>query len=422
VRRRPGAGPTGSRTDGDTGASRGAPPPPGRLVLPALCLGQLTSWGVLYYAFPVALSAITDDTGWSANATTAAFSAGLVVSAVAGIPVGRLLDRAGPRRVMTAGSLLAVPATVAVAVAPGYAWFLAAWLLAGVAMAATFYQAAFAAVTYWYGARRVAALTTVTLVAGLSSTAFAPLTSALLDRLDWRLTYLVLAAVLLLVPLPLHAVVLPSGRTPGRPPGRRPGPRGRRRLPPEVRTPAFLLLSTALTLTAFGLYAASLALIPLLTGRGLSHSLAATALGLLGAGQLLGRLGYAPLSARTTPAGRTLVVVAASAVPIALLAVLRGPPVLLVAAAVATGAVRGAGTLLQATIVADRWGTAQYATLSGLFSAPITAATAVAPWAGTALAGLSGGYPALFLELTGVVVAAAGTAALGLRARSHVPT
>jgi MFS family permease len=390
--------------------------PPGRRVLPALCLGQITSWGVLYYAFPVALSAITADTGWSANAATFAFSAGLVVSAVAGIPVGRLLDRRGPRWVMTGGSLLAVPATVGIALAPSYGWFLAAWLVAGIAMAATFYQAAFAAVTYWYGERRVRALTTVTLVAGLSSTIFAPLTSALLDRLDWRATYLVLAGVLLAVPLPLHALALTPPWNPVAHPARE-----RAGVPPEVRTAGFLLLSAALTLTAFGLYAASLALIPLLTGRGLSHGLAATTLGLLGAGQLLGRIGYAPLSARTTPGGRTVLLVAASAVPIALLAALSGPPWLLVAAAVAAGAVRGAGTLLQATVVADRWGTAQYATLAGYFSAPITAATAVAPWAGTALAGLSGGYPALFWELAAIVVAAAGTAALSLRQPARVP-
>src|SRR4051812_50116292 len=55
---------------------------------------------------------------------------------------------------MTGGSLLSVPATVGIALAPGYGWFLAAWLVAGIAMAATFYQAAFAAVTYWDGERR----------------------------------------------------------------------------------------------------------------------------------------------------------------------------------------------------------------------------------------------------------------------------
>jgi len=218
-----------------------------------------------------------------------------------------------------------------------------------------------------------------------------------------------LAVALLVGPLPLHALALPRRWTPVAHARPHHGP------PAEVRTAGFLLLSTALTLTAFALYAASLALIPLLTGRGLSHGMAATAFGLLGAGQLLGRLGYAPLSARTTSGTRTVVLVAAAAVPIALLAALPAPAALLVALAVTVGAVRGAGTLLQATVVADRWGTAQYGTLSGWFSAPITSAIALAPWAGTALAGLSGGFPALFWELAALAVVATGVAALSLR-------
>ena len=175
------------------------------------------------------------------------------------------------------------------------------------------------------------------------------------------------------------------------------------------------MLSAALTLTAFGLYAAGLTVIPLLTGRGLSSSLAATTLGLLGAGQLLGRVLYAPLSARTTATGRSVVLIAASSAAIGLLAGLTGPPALLVAAAVLVGAVRGAGTLLQATAVADRWGTARYGTLSGLFSAPITAASALAPWVGTAIAERIGSYPAMFWILAGVVAVAACLGALSGR-------
>jgi MFS family permease len=392
-----------ARTAAAVSGSSGRSP---RRALIGLCITQVTSWGVLYYAFPVALASITADTGWSATAATAAFSAGLVVSALAGIPVGRWLDRYGPRRVMTAGSVLAVPATVAIALAPNYAMFLAAWLVAGAAMAAVFYQAAFAALTRWYGDRRVQALTALTLVAGLASTLFAPLTNALVEALGWRGAYLVLAAVLAVVTIPLHAATLtaPWGRE-DHPDS--PLPHRGRRVPQEVRSGQFLALSAALTLTAFGLYAASLTVIPLLIGRGFPASLAATTFGLLGAGQLLGRLVYGPLSARTTPTGRTVALIGSSALAIGLLGALTGPPAALIAAAVALGAVRGACTLLQATAVADRWGTARYGTLSGFFAAPITVATALAPWAGTALAEAIGSYAGAFGLLASVVVAAA---------------
>lgn len=213
---------------------------PPRRVLLALCVTQVVSWGVLYYAFPVALASIIADTDWSRLGTPASFSAGLTVSALAGIPVGRWLARFGPRRVMTGGSVLAVPATALIAVAPDLRWFLAGWLIAGVAMAAVFDQAAFAALTRWYGPARVRALTTLTLVAGLSSTVFAPLTSLLLDQLSWRATYLVLTGVLALVTIPLHALA--------RTPPWIPVPDDGEAVPAEsvrpiVRSPGFLLLS-----------------------------------------------------------------------------------------------------------------------------------------------------------------------------------
>ena len=67
-----------------------------RRVLVVLCVTEITSWGVLYYAFPVLAPSIAADTGWSVSTITAAFSTGLVVSAAVGIPAGGWLDRCGP--------------------------------------------------------------------------------------------------------------------------------------------------------------------------------------------------------------------------------------------------------------------------------------------------------------------------------------
>ena len=128
-----------------------------RRPLVTLCVTEVTSWGVLYYAFPVLAPTISADTGWSVAAVTAGFSLGLVVAAVAGIPIGRLLDRYGPRPVMTAGTLLAIPSTLAVAGSRTLTEFLVSWALAGVAMSAVLYLPAFAALTRWYGPRRVTA-------------------------------------------------------------------------------------------------------------------------------------------------------------------------------------------------------------------------------------------------------------------------
>jgi hypothetical protein len=52
-------------------------------VPPALCVTQITSWGIVYDAFPVLAPRIAVGTGWSTTATTAAFSIALLVSATA---------------------------------------------------------------------------------------------------------------------------------------------------------------------------------------------------------------------------------------------------------------------------------------------------------------------------------------------------
>jgi MFS family permease len=69
------------------------------------------------------------------------------------------------------------------------------------------------------------------------------------------------------------------------------------------------------------------------------------------------------------------------------------------AASKLAGAARGVFTLLQATAMSDRWGTAHYGRLNGLLSAPAMLATALAPWAGAALAEALGGYPTVFVLL-----------------------
>jgi MFS family permease len=380
-----------------------------RRVLVVLCVTQITSWGVLYYAFPVLAPSIAADTGWSVSATTAGFSTGLIVSAVVGIPVGRWLDRIGPRPVMTAGSVLAVPAVVGIAAAPSLPWFIAAWVFAGVAMAATLYSPAFAALTRWWGPRRVTALTALTLLAGLASTIFAPITAALLERLGWRYTFLALALILAVVTIPAHLFGL-RGPWPDPDPADRPAHLDH--APGAIsRSRPFVLLVAAVGLASFAEAAVVVNQVPLLIERGLSTGVAAWALGLGGLGQVLGRLGYRRLAAATGVRTRGVFVLALAAVSIAMLAVLPGPAALLIAAAMFAGAVRGVFTLLQATAISDRWGTAHYGRLNGLLSAPAMLATALAPWAGAALAGALGGYPAVFAVLAVVAALAAVLAA-----------
>ncbi|MGW1767067.1 MFS transporter [Streptomyces sp. NPDC002073] len=372
-----------------------------RAVLPALCATQITSWGIVYYAFPVLLPRLTADTGWSVNAATAAFSLALLVSALAGIPIGRILDRRGPRAVMTFGSVIGALALLLIAAAPNLTVFTCGWIVAGVAMAATFYPPAFAALTRWWGPDRVRALTIVTLAGGLASTVFAPLTAALAEHLTWRATYVVLAVTLAAVTIPAHALALRAPWPPA-PPALRSIDRT-----PVARSRPFLLLAVAFTLSGFAMDAVVMGIIPLLTARGAGATTAAWALGLGGAGQTLGRTLYAALATRTSVTTRTVTLIALGGATTASLAFVPGPLPLLVLLAILAGVVRGNLTLLQATAVTDRWGTTHYGRLSGLLGAPAHIAAALAPWAGAALAGPLGGYPHLFAALAALSAVAA---------------
>lgn len=256
-------------------------------------------------------------------------------------------------------------------------------------MSGVFYAPAFAALTRWYGNQAVGALTVLTLVAGLASTVFAPLTAALSTQMDWRTTYFILAGVLAAITIPAHALGL-----------RRSWPRISSRHPvespkPTPRSRPFIALTMAYALAACASYAVSVNLVPLMNQRGISTGAAAVALGLGGAGQVLGRLGYRAMSRRIRVVPRTVLAMASVAVTTVLIGIATSLAV--VVAVAAAGMARAAMTLLQATAVTERWGTTHYGHLSGILSTPVMLTPAFGPFIGSALARLLGGYAAMFV-------------------------
>ena len=135
----------------------------------------------------------------------------------------------------------------------------------------------------------------------------------------------------------------------------------------------------------------------LLGEKGITYELAAWALGLVGAGQVIGRVLYVALPHGTAPWVPLAATAGLSAVLLALIALLPGPPWLLVVVGVALGAVRGAQTLVQGSAVADRWGTRSYGAINGVFAAPITAVAALGPALGPVAASAIGSYASMGL-------------------------
>lgn len=362
--------------------------------LAALSVGQVISWGILYYALIVASPAIATDTGWPVTLVTLSFSASLIVSAAAGVFVGRWLDGRGPRLIMTVGSIVGPLGLAIIALAPNLAVFTAGWMVAGVGQSAVLYQAAFTVIARRHGARRRGAMTILTLAGGLASTVFAPVVAGLLTVTDWRTTFLILAGTLLVTTAPLHWFSLEArwAHTHEHSDSEK-----AHTVSAVVRTRRFWMLELSMLTLAAALFSVTLALIPLFTEKGLSYELAAWALGLLGAGQVIGRLVYIVIPHTAAPWIALAVTAALSVVFLALLAVVPGPPWLLIVIGIAAGAVRGAQTLVQGSAVADRWGVHNYGAINGVFAAPITLVGAFGPALGPLLAVATGSYTAMAL-------------------------
>jgi MFS family permease len=388
---------------------RGTPPTAWRTrpwaIVGALSVTETVSWGIVYYAFAVFLVPMQRDLGFSTTQLTGAFSIALLISGVAGIAVGRHLDSRSPRALMTGGSVAATLLIATWSQIHGLAAFYALWAALGVAMALVLYEPAFVVLAKWFpdAAERRRAMTAMTLVAALASFIFMPLSQALIDSHGWREALLILAVVLGLVTIPLHAVVL-------RPPpaaARAAGETHQRSAAGDavLRSPSFWLLSAAFFLASMTGIALTILAIPYLLERGYSTGFAAFAVGLVGLSQIPGRLIFAPLAGRLPRSLIVAAVFAPIALGIAILVALRGNA-FVIAGLVLLGMGNGMATLARATVIADRYGAAAYGTISGVAASVTTAARALGPVAAAGFAAAAG-YSALLWTLAALTAAAA---------------
>ncbi|MBL0886400.1 MFS transporter [Myceligenerans sp. I2] len=354
-----------------------------------LAVTQTVGYGVLTYALPVLLVPMAADLGTTPAVVAGAVAVSVLASGLVAIPVGRWLDRRGGRALMTAGSVLGV-VVVAAWSQVTQVWQLYVVLgLTGVALAASTYEAAFAVlISRTAPAHRDRALLAVTVVAGFASSVFLPLTGLLSENFGWRTALLCLAGLLALTAVPGHALAVPTGAG-------QPGRSLRRGLPPAVSEPGFWLATAAFVAHAAAVSAMGLLLVSHLTGAGWAVTTASATAGLLGMLSVTGRLLLTGLSRRWGMATVTAVVFAVQGLGAVLLphaASLAGA----VACVVAFGVGFGVATIARPAILADRYGTAGFATTAAVMVVPLTVARAGAPLGAAAL-----GDPG-FLPVVGV--------------------
>jgi MFS family permease len=258
-------------------------------LVPALGLTQIISWGALYYSIAVLGASMREELGLSAAALFGAYSLSLLLSAVVAPLAGRAIDRYGGRMVMSVGSVTAALALFAIAHAHSAMTLYAAWALAGVAMAMTLYDAAFATLSQHSGTSYRTALTALTLMGGLASTVFWPLSLKGLEWLGWRDTLSGFALMQIAVCLPLHLAFVPRTAAPVAP-GKTGAEYEHGTLPRESRRPAFIALGIAFALNGFIVSALTVHMITLLQGKGLSLESAVWVGAFFGPMQVAGRI------------------------------------------------------------------------------------------------------------------------------------
>lgn len=180
--------------------------------VPVLGITQILTWGTIFYTPVLIVPLIAAERGWSISFAMGGFSIGLLVAGLVAPYVGRSIDRFGGHVVMALGSLTGALGLFLITSAAHPVAYYAVWMVLGVAMAANLYDAAFSTLgrIFGIGARRP--ITALTLAGGFASTVSWPMTHFLLERVDWRGTYLIYAALLAFVAAPLHALALPRTR------------------------------------------------------------------------------------------------------------------------------------------------------------------------------------------------------------------
>ena len=372
-------------------------------IVGALSVTETISWGILYYAFAVLLLPMQRELGYSAAQLSGAFSLGLVVSGVAGVAVGRYLDRHSPRALMTLGSIAGVLLVLAWSQVDGLVAFYALWVGIGLVMAAVLYEPAFVVLTKWFPepAERRRAMTAMTLAAALASFIFLPLSQALIDAHGWRDALLVLAAG-------SGARHHPSARAGAAPrPGHDGGTAEHTRSSSArdvLRSRSFWLLSAAFFLATRAAIAVIVQGIPFLVERGYSASFCAFAIGLIGVSQIPGRLLFAPAARHLAEPWPTVLLFAMIAAGILLVVGVDARAAVL-AGMVSIGMGNGMATLARASIIADRYGPAAYGTIASVAASATTGARAAGPVAAAAYAAAVG-YGAMLWTLVGIAALA----------------
>ncbi|HTS42311.1 MAG TPA: MFS transporter [Xanthobacteraceae bacterium] len=346
--------------------------------VPVLGVTQIIAWGTIYYSPVLTVPLIAAEHGWSLSFTMAGLSVGLFVAGLASPFVGRWIDHFGGHVVMSFGSLVAAVGLYGLAEVEQPAAYLTAWVVLGLGLSASLYDAAFASLGRIFGAEGRRPITVLTLAGGFASTVGWPTTHFLLNTVGWRGTYLIYAVLLALVCAPLHALALPRSRAAATRRADETAPTPIRVLPAEGLV--FFLVAAAFAAYAFVPSALSAHLLAIFERAGLGAATVVAIGALFGPAQVMARICELMFGRHLHPLIIARAAVGLLMIAFALLAFGGFSIAIATVFALMFGAANGLITITRGAVPLALFGAAGYGRLLGRIAGPSLVMQAAAPF------------------------------------------
>jgi predicted MFS family arabinose efflux permease len=364
-----------------------------------LGIGQIASWGTLYYSFPLIATSMQADLGWDKTAIYGAATLGALLSALVAIPIGQAIDRGQGRWVMAGASVLAALLLALWAFVDTLWLFYVAAAGVGALQAATLYEPAFAVVARRAGpAGARGGITALTLWGGFASTVFVPIVQLLLDAYGWRGALAGMALVNLLLCATLYLAVIDPVRDAPRPkPAVATKPASHLRA--ALRNPVFWWLAISFTAYTASFSALLLHFYPMLLERGFGEYAVVVAMTLIGPAQVAGRLVVMAFGKEISARRIGSLVVLGFPIAMAIFAWAPAEFIIVAGAALLYGAANGVMTIVRGIAIPEMVSTESYGAINGALVVPMTIARAVAPLGAAALWSATGNYNGTMLSV-----------------------
>ncbi|MGH8071436.1 MAG: MFS transporter [Candidatus Entotheonellia bacterium] len=165
-------------------------------------------------AFGVFIVPMSEEFGWSRSIISLAATIGFLVNGLSQPVVGRLFDTFGGRKVILASLATFGLTTMLLAMTFHILFLIAVFgVLMSIAWSGASLTTTSALLSRWFQRKRATVLSLSTAGASAGGLLLVPLAMAVLQRTDWRLTWVVLGALVLVVALPLAFIFLQDDPT-----------------------------------------------------------------------------------------------------------------------------------------------------------------------------------------------------------------